>query len=94
MFCGIVYIHTGMKYKIIRIVGIVMMLVLACAQSTIVLWNYGRTGLGVYDPYYDLGEFSWCTIVGTDWLGWALCSLWFSLLVIPWIQSFVVCRYG
>ena len=89
MFCGIVYIHTGMKYKIIRIVGIVVMLLLACALSTIVLWNYGRTGLGVYDPYYDLGEFSWCTIVGTDWLGWALCSLWFSLLVIPWIQSFV-----
>lgn len=81
--------HKGMKYKIIRIVCIVMMLLLACVQSAIVLWNYGRTGLGSYDPYYDLGEFSWGTIVGTDWLGWALCSLWFSLLVIPWIQSFV-----
>lgn len=89
MFCGIVYMHKGMKYKIIRIVGIVMMLLLACVQSAIVLWNYGRTGLGSYNPYYDLGEFSWGTIVGIDWLGWALCSLWFSLLVIPWIQSFV-----
>ena len=33
MFCGIVYMHKGMKYKIIRIVGIVMMLLLACVQS-------------------------------------------------------------
>ena len=78
-----------MKYKIVRIVGVVMMLLLACAQSTIILWNYGRTGMGIYDPYYDLGEFSWGTIVGTDCFGWALCTLWFFLLITPWIQSFV-----
>ena len=78
-----------MKYRVMRIVGIVTMLLLACVQSAIILWNYGRTGIGIYDPYYDLGEFSWDTIVGTDWLGWALCTLWFLLLITPWIQSFV-----
>ena len=78
-----------MKYRIMRIVGIVTMLLLACLQSAIILWNYGRTGMGIYDPSCDLGEFSWSTIVGTDWLGWTLCTLWFFLLVIPWIQYFV-----
>lgn len=78
-----------MKYKIIRIVGIVVMLMLACGQSAIILWNYGRTGMGIYDPSCDLGKFSWNNIVGNDWLGWALCTLWFFLLVIPWIQSFI-----
>lgn len=78
-----------MKYRVMRVVGIVTMLLLACVQSAIILWNYGRTGIGIYDPYYDLGEFSWDTIVGIDWLGWALCTLWFLLLITPWIQSFV-----
>lgn len=78
-----------MKYKIIRFVGIIAMLLLACMQSAIILWNYGRTGMGIYDPSCDLGVFSWSTIVGTDWLGWVLCTLWFFLLVIPWIQYFV-----
>ena len=78
-----------MKYKIIRIVGIIAMLLLVYMQSAIILRNYGRTGMGIYDPSCDLGVFSWSTIVGTDWLGWALCTLWFFLLVIPWIQYFV-----
>ena len=78
-----------MKCKVINIAGIIAMLLLAIVQSAMILWNYGRTGLGVYDPYYDLGVFSWSTIVGTDWLGWSLCTVWFFLLVIPWIQSFV-----
>ena len=78
-----------MKYRIMRIVGIVAMLLLACGQSAIILWNYGRTGMGIYDPSCDLGEFSWSRIVGTDWLGVSLCTLWFFLLVIPWIQYFV-----
>lgn len=78
-----------MKYKVIRLVGLVAMLLLACLQSAMILWNYGRTGMGIYDPFNDLGEFSWSTIVGTDWLGVSLCTLWFFLLAIPWIQSFV-----
>lgn len=75
-----------MKNKIVRVAGIVEMLLLACLQSAIILWNYGRTGMGIYDPTNDLGEFSWSTIVGTDWLGWALCTIWFLLLAIPWVQ--------
>ena len=78
-----------MKYKIAKIAGIVAMLLLVCVQSAMILWNYGRTGLGIYDPFNDLGEFSWSTIVDTDWLGVSLCTLWFFLLAIPWIQSFV-----
>lgn len=78
-----------MKYKVIRVVGTVVMLLFACVQSAIILWNYGRTGMGIYDPFHDLGKFSWSIIVGTDWLGWALCTLWFFLLVISWIQYFV-----
>lgn len=78
-----------MKYKIIRIVGSIAMLLLACMQSAIILWNYGRTGMGIYDPSYDSGEFSWSTIIGTDWLGWSLSTIGFILLVIPWIQLLI-----
>lgn len=78
-----------MKYKVIRVVGIAVMLLLACVQSSIIIWNYGRTGLGTYDPYYDLGEFSLNRIDNIDWVGVSLCALWLFLLVTPWIQSFV-----
>lgn len=80
-----------MKNKIVRVAGILGMLLLACLQSAIILWNYGRTGMGIYDPTNDLGEFSWSTIVGTDWLGWALCTIWFLLLAIPWVQHLLFC---
>ena len=66
-----------MKYKGIRVVGTVVMLLFVCVQSAIILWNYGRTGMGVNDPFQDLGKFSWSIIVGNDWLGWALCTLCF-----------------
>ena len=78
-----------MKYKTVKIVGIAAMLLLACVQSAMILWNYGRTGMGIYDPFNDLGEFSLNNVVGTDWLGVSLCTLWFFLLAIPGIQSFV-----
>ena len=58
-----------MKCKVMNIAGIIAMLLLAIVQSAMILWNYGRTGMGIYDPFNDLGEFSWSTIVGTDWLG-------------------------
>lgn len=78
-----------MKYKVVKIVGVAAMLLLACVQSGMILWNYGRTGMGIYDPFNDLGEFTLNNVVGTDWLGVSLCTLWFFLLAIPWIQSFV-----
>ena len=75
-----------MKIKVVKVIGIAVTLLLACLQSAIILWNYGRTGMGIYDPSNDLGEFSWSTIVGTDWLGWSMCIIWFLLLAIPWVQ--------
>ena len=76
-----------MKYKGIRVVGTVLMLLFVCVQSAIILWNYGRTGMGVYDPFQDLCKFSWSIIVGNDWLGFVYALFFF--LVIPWIQYLV-----
>ncbi len=56
------------------------MLMLSCMQSAIIIWNYGRTGQGIYDPYYDLGEFSWSRIAGTDWLVVSLFTRWLGII--------------
>ncbi len=70
------------------------MLMLSCMQSAKIIWNYGRTGQGIYDPYYDSGEFSWSRIAGTDWL----CSYshdgWYNWTYSFYCGSASLCVYG
>ena len=78
-----------MKHKIKCIAGIAISILLALRESLGVLYNYGTTGLAFYHPCYARDEFAWETIGREDWIGFALCAIWYFFLVVPWVQYFM-----
>lgn len=77
-----------MKYKIISCIGIAASISLALWESLEILYNYGCSGLAFYHSYYASDEFLWTRIESEDWVGFALCALWYFFLIIPWVQYF------
>ena len=62
---------------------------MALRESLEVLYNYGTTGLAFYHPLYTPDEFALETIECEDWAGFALCTLWYFFLIVPWVQYFL-----
>ena len=78
-----------MKHRIISVAGIAVSILMALRESLEVLYNYGTTGLAFYHPLYTPDEFALETIEREDWAGFALCTLWYFFLIVPWVQYFL-----
>lgn len=78
-----------MKHKVIGLAGIAISIFLVLWESLEVLYNYGTSGLGFYYQYYATDDFTWRTIEREDWVGLALCTLWYFFLIVPWVQYFL-----
>ena len=78
-----------MKHRIISVAGIAVSILMALRESLEVLYNYGTTGLAFYHPLYTPDEFALETIECEDWAGFALCTLWYFFLIVPWVQYFL-----
>ena len=78
-----------MKLKMKCIAGIAISILLAFWESLKVLYNYGTTGLAFYHPCYAKETFDWEMIECEDWVGFALCAVWYFFLIVPWVQYFM-----
>ena len=78
-----------MKHKIIGVAGIAISILIALWESLEVLYNYGTTGLAFYHPCYAKETLDWEMIECEDWVGFALCAVWYFFLIVPWVQYFM-----
>lgn len=82
----------SMKHTLISALGQIAVSIVGMSMMLCVLYNYGTTGLPIYNPYYDMGEFSWENIGGSDWNGWMLFIICVISIAGPWFQYFARVR--
>lgn len=82
-----------MKHKLTSALGQIAVSIVGLSMMLCVLYNYGTTGLPIYNPYYDMGEFSWENIRGSDWKGWMLFIICVMSIAGPWFQYFARVRH-
>lgn len=78
-----------MKYKILSIIGIAVAILMTLAEGVLVFYNLGCPEINLGGHTVERMPFSWGAIKTLDWILLAIVMVWYSLLIIPWIQYFI-----
>ena len=81
-----------MKYKIISAIGILAAILLFVSDSALALYDLGCDRAIHGNAYFERFPFCWNAM--DEWRWWIFCikTVWFALLIIPWIQYYNIVR--
>lgn len=77
-----------MKYKILSCIGIVVAILMTLVEGALVFYNLGCPEINLGGHTVERMPFSWNAVKALDWVLLVIAMIWYSLLIIPWIQYF------